>query len=117
MNEKIITESGDFIAGADKWGTMSVTVFFVIIFLFLVFGLCYFMRFLLGEIKRSVDENTKATRDNANLNKEIAKGISETSENTIRNREIVGKISSKQDEIHDDVKEILKITRGKNGKF
>lgn len=113
MNEKIITESGNFIASADKWGTMSITVFFVIIFLLLVFGLCYFMRFLLSEIKRSVDENTRATKDNAALNKEIARSIGETTENTIKNREVVGKISNRQDEIHENVKEILQITRSK----
>ena len=69
------------------------------------------MKFLLGEIKRSVDENTKATRDNATLNKEIAKGISEANQNTAKNREVVSKISIKQDEIHEDVKEILRLTK------
>ncbi|MCI6989403.1 MAG: hypothetical protein MR902_07580 [Campylobacter sp.] len=115
IESDVIDKSGNFIAGADGWGTNSMTVFFVIIFLILITGLCYFMKFLLSEIKRSVDENTKATRENADLNKDIVKGINENNENTNKNRELVGKISNKQDEIHSDVKEILRIT--KDGKF
>ena len=111
IDKDLVSESGNFIAGADKWGTLSVTVFFVIIFLLLIAGLCYFMKFLLSEIKRSVDENTKATRDNTTLNKEIAKGIIESNQNTAKNREVVSKISIKQDEIHEDVKEILRLTK------
>lgn len=113
IESDIIDKGGNFIAGADKWGTLSVTVFFVIIFLLLVFGLCYFMKFLLGEIKRSVDENTEATKDNAAMNREIAKGISEANQNTSKNKEVVSKISSRQDEIHENVKEILRIARDK----
>ena len=111
IDKDLVSESGNFIAGADKWGTLSVTVFFVIIFLLLIAGLCYFMKFLLSEIKRSVDENTKATRDNTTLNKEIAKGIIESNQNTAKNREVVSKISIKQDEIREDVKEILRLTK------
>lgn len=111
IDKDLVSESGNFIAGADKWGTLSVTVFFVIIFLLLIAGLCYFMKFLLSEIKRSVDENTKATRDNTTLNKEITKGIIESNQNTAKNREVVSKISIKQDEIREDVKEILRLTK------
>lgn len=111
IESDVIDKSGNFIAGADKWGTLSVTVFFVIIFLLLIAGLCYFMKFLLSEIKRSVDENTKATRDNTTLNKEITKGIIESNQNTAKNREVVSKISIKQDEIREDVKEILRLTK------
>lgn len=111
IDKDLVSESGNFIAGADKWGALSVTVFFVIIFLLLIAGLCYFMKFLLSEIKRSVDENTKATRDNTTLNKEITKGIIESNQNTSKNKEVVNKISIKQDEIREDVKEILRLTK------
>ena len=45
--------------------------------------------------------------------REIAKGISEANQNTSKNKEVVSKISSRQDEIHENVKEILRIARDK----
>ncbi|ABS51658.1 hypothetical protein [Campylobacter hominis] len=112
MNEKIITESGNFIASADKWGVTGLSVFFTLIIIGVVF---FFMWFIVKELKRSVDGNTEAIKDSGEISKEIVKTLSQHNEKANLTAQITDKISKTQDEIHSDVKEILR--RTENGKF
>lgn len=107
MNEKIITESGKFIASADNWGVTGLSVFFTLIVIGVVF---FFMWFVVKELKRSVDGNTKAIQDSGEISKEIARTLSQNNEKANLTVQITNKISKTQDEIHSGVKELLKRT-------
>lgn len=108
MDEKLIAESGNFIAGSDSWGVTAVTVFFVLIILLIV---GFFMWFVVKELKRSVDGNTEAIKENGEISREIVKSLNQNSEKANETAMLTDKISKKQDEIHSDVKEILRISK------
>lgn len=110
MNERIITESGNLISSADNWGVTSLSVFFTLLVLS-ISG--FFMWFIVKELKKSVDNNTQATRETGEINKEIARSIQYQNSQAKENIELTHKISRKQDEIHSDVKEILNTSRYK----
>lgn len=95
INESTIKTGSQIIENADNWGRISLTIFFVLVILGVVF---IFLKFFLGDMKVVINNNTSAMRD-----------LTKSVENDLKD------VKKKQAEIHLDVKEILHNTRYKYG--